>query len=992
MDVNRLERRNSSLDVIRIVAVYTVLSVHFFLHNGFYSEPISGYGPIEGLINFFTTGDYTALHGPQMFIMVMMRTLFGVCVPLFMILTGYLMSKKTLSRSYYKGIRKTLIIFVLATIACMIFKSVHRVPEAREAFYNFNLEAMFSAIKNSGEYTWDKFLLKTFDFTGADYSWYIEMYIGLFLIAPFLNLAYNKLKNQRQKQVLVFTFIFLTTIPSVFNIFNFETATWWTTPTESDSFQKFIPSFWMGIYPITYYFTGAYLREYGMKLRTRSVAGLFAASLFLFTCFNWFRSYGGGFKTGTYNYWYGFTPFVLSVLLFVMLSRIKSENWNLKVKYALCQVSDAALGIYLLSFIFDSLIYEVLCTNVPVMVDRLPYYFITVPLCFVLSALLSFLLNLLEKVIVKLYYRIKQIVIEQRAMADKRKWQDFLFVVLLALGVIFAFWKCTYGFGGNDEAFYLSIPHRLTLGDALFSDEWHLSQLSSFLLFPFVWLYTTITGSTEGIVLAARILYILVHTAAAFVIYTRLRKFGYISVFACFLYFIYTPYDIMALSYDSMGLELVILAGVLIATADYSKKLLIIFSGLAFAGAVLCNPYLAICYPLFAVCVIVHYIFKTKNTKFVLKSEMFSLRTFLFFTLGVGILAVFFLVFTLTRVSLGEIIENLPYMLKDPEHPQISIWDKIQSYFRSIFECHPHFKYALYAYAAMLLAVIIDRKRRLHRSVYLIITTAIVIFTQILFLPNLHSSTYNHIMFPLIFIGITSYILCENKPRELFAGLFVFGILYSICIHMTSNQYFYVISMALTASNIASYVFLAQLIREMREKPDNITYAAAIKQFSFVFAALMVILQGSFQIGSKSNHVFWDGSPDDLTSKIEAGPASGLYTTAANADNYNRLYTDLIQYKSKYHDNILCLTNTTWCYLALDDFGYGTFSSWLSGENSNTLLRLKEYYELNPDKIPSYIYIPKDSKWDIAGIITEAQAGGYTLSENTVSYQLERAN
>lgn len=992
MNVSKLERRNSSLDIIRIVAVFTVLSVHFFLHNGFYGEPVSGYGPIEGIFKFFTTGEYSALHGPQMFIMVMMRTLFGVCVPLFMILTGYLMSKKTLSRSYYKGIRKTLIIFVLATIACMVFKAVYKIPAAKDAFFNFNLEAMFSAIKDSGEYSWDKFVLKTFDFTGADYSWYIEMYIGLFLIAPFLNLAYNKLKSQRHKQVLVFTFVFITVIPTVFNIFNFDTASWWTTPTESDSFQKFIPSFWMGIYPLTYYFVGAYLREYGMKLRTRSVAGVFAASLFLFTCFNWFRSYGGGFKTSTYNYWYGFTPFVLSTLMFVMLSRIKSDNWNLKVKYVLFQVSDCALGIYLLSFIFDSMIYEVLNRNVPVMVDRLPFYFITVPLCFVLSALLSFLLNLLENVIVKLYYRIKQIVIEQKAMADKRKWQDFLFVLLIAFGVIFAFWKCTFGFGGNDEAFYLTIPHRLTLGDAMFSDEWHLSQLSGFLLLPFVWIYTTITGSTGGIILAARIVYILVHTAAAVVIYTRIRKFGYISVFASFLYFIFTPYNIMALSYDSMGLELVILAGVLIATANYDKKLPIIFSGLAFAGAVLCNPYLAIGYVLFGICVAVHYIIRNRDVNFVLKSKMFSIKTFLFFTLGVGILAVIFLALTLTRVDINEILENLPYMLKDPEHPQLSMWAKIQSYFRAIFNCHPHFKYAVYAYAAMMIAMVIDCKRKLHRSVYLIITTAVVIFTQILFLPNLNSSTYNHIMFPLIFIGITSYILCKNKPRELFAGLFVLGIIYSVCIHFTSNQGFYIISMALVASNMASYLFLAQLIKEMRENPDNITYALTIKRFSFVFAALMIILQGSFQIGSKANHVFWESAPENLTSKITAGPESGLYTTAANVENYNRLYNDLMMYKSKTPDNILCLTNTTWCYLALEDFGYGTFSSWLSGENDNTLLRLNEYYELNPDKIPRYIYIPKNSDWNIAGIVTQASAKGYTVSETSMSYQLERAN
>ena len=145
MNVKKLERRNSSLDLIRIVAVFSVLSVHFFLHNGFYSESVAGMGPIEGIFNYLTTHDSAALHGPSMFVMVTMRTLFSVCVPMFLILTGYLMSNKTLSKGYYKGIRKTLIIFVIASVLCMAFKAIHENPVAKTAFYNFNLPSMFSA-------------------------------------------------------------------------------------------------------------------------------------------------------------------------------------------------------------------------------------------------------------------------------------------------------------------------------------------------------------------------------------------------------------------------------------------------------------------------------------------------------------------------------------------------------------------------------------------------------------------------------------------------------------------------------------------------------------------------------------------------------------------------------------------------------------------------------------------------------------------------------
>lgn len=99
----------------------------------------------------------------------------------------------------------------------------------------------------------------------------------------------------------------------------------------------------------------------------------------------------------------------------------------------------------------------------------------------------------------------------------------------------FAFWKCFYGFGSNDEPFYLTVAHRLSLGDSLIKDEWHLSQLSGFLLMPFVWLYRTIMHSTEGILLTARFLYVILHASVCVFVYKRLKNFGYISIVAAVL-------------------------------------------------------------------------------------------------------------------------------------------------------------------------------------------------------------------------------------------------------------------------------------------------------------------------------------------------------------------------------------------------------------------------------------------------------------------------
>lgn len=949
MDVKKLQSRNSALDIVRIVAVFTVLSVHFFLHNGFYSQTVVG---------------------PEMYIMVSMRTLFSVCVPMFIMLTGYLMSKKTLSKKYYFGIVKTLIVFILATIACMVFKIIH----------------------DHEVYSFFDFIFDTLDFTGANYSWYIEMYIGLFLLAPFLNLAYNKLDSQKHKMVLVSTMIFLTVIPTMFNIFNFETASWWSDPKSSDTFASLVPDWWMGFYPITYYFTGCYIREYGLKLKTKTLFILFVAALVLFSSFNFYRSYGTTFKSGVYVYWYGFEPYFLTVFLFTLLSRIKTDNYNIRIKYFLWKVSDLALGIYLLSFIFDSMVYPILNKAIPTMTDRLPFYLLTVPTVFICSTFASAIINYIAKYIILLFKKIVTFIKEQNNCNNKSKWRDFLFIILMAGGLIFSVWKSFYGFGGNDEAFYLTIPHRLTLGDSFISDEWHLSQLSGFLTLPFTLLYTTIIGSTEGIMLAARFTYIIFHAIVSVIIYIRLRKYGYISVFACVLFFIYTPYNIMAMSYNTMGLDLVTLSGVVMGTAGYKKKLPLILSGIVFAGAVLCCPYLAFAYIIYGLSVIAHTLIKKKEINLIYKSELFSGKTFLFFSIGVFALAAIFLLFALSRVSISEIIKYLPYLMTDPEHPQIAIGTRINSYFKSVFECHSHFKIAIFSYIAMIIIMIFDRNRKHHRSVYLSVTTAIVIFSYILFIPQLTSVNYNAIMFPMIFIGITSYILCENKPKELFASLFVLSIIYTFAICFSSNQYFYVISMVMTAGNIASYMFLAQLIREMKLSDDNITYAPAIKIFSLIFVAFMILMQGSLQITAKVQHCFWDSSPEKLTSKITDGPAKGIYTNHNNYITYQNIYNDLNYYNTKDKDNILFLSAKTWTYLAVEDFPYATFSAWISGERASSVERLMTYYSLNPENKPKYIYIPKDSEWDLTDVYNQAYIYGYSVEENDISFKLEKFN
>ena len=201
-----MKNRNINIDLVKCVAVFCVISVHFFLNNGFYDKEV---------VNL------------NMYLGVFFRTLFMICVPLFLITTGYLMNNKKISKKYYLGINRVLIIYLLDAIMYLGYQTLYYKE-------SFSLKHIIKCILN-------------FD---IGYSWYIEMYLGLFMLIPFINLIYNNLNSKKEKQLLILTMLALTSFQGIFNIK-----------------YNLIPDWWINIYPLTYYFIGCYLKEYQIKMK-----------------------------------------------------------------------------------------------------------------------------------------------------------------------------------------------------------------------------------------------------------------------------------------------------------------------------------------------------------------------------------------------------------------------------------------------------------------------------------------------------------------------------------------------------------------------------------------------------------------------------------------------------------------------------------------------------------------------------------------------------
>ena len=325
-------KRNFNLDLIRCVAVLFVLSVHFFLNNGFYGE---------------------IMQGKKMYVASIMRQLFVMCVPLFLILTGYLMNKKQLVASYFKGIYKVLISYVLCTICICLYRMLY----LKETL------SILDIIFNITSY--------------QQYSWYIEMYIGLYLLIPFLNILYHGLQGKRQKEMLIVVLIILVTLPSVFN--TVET----TTIPVADT--QILPEWWNGIYPLLYYYIGAYLSEYNadIKMSLRNNVISIILSVVLCGTYSYWRSYGETFIWGAWCSYGGFSNVICATLVFLFLLRIDISFLPNCIKKILVKISEVSLLIYLLSWIFDNYAYSILNASVESVHTRLLYFGVIVPFVFV---------------------------------------------------------------------------------------------------------------------------------------------------------------------------------------------------------------------------------------------------------------------------------------------------------------------------------------------------------------------------------------------------------------------------------------------------------------------------------------------------------------------------------------------------------------------------------------------------------------------------------
>lgn len=560
--------------------------------------------------------------------------------------------------------------------------------------------------------------------------------------------------------------------------------------------------------------------------------------------------------------------------------------------------------------------------------------------------------------------------------------QDIIAIFTILLGLIFLLWKVPYGFGMDDESFYLTIPQRLMQGDSLLTDEWHVSQLSYLFIYIPYKLFVLTTSSTEGIIIYFRYIFVFIQTTMAIIIYTVLRKHGIFSIFSVMIYYLHIPLTYMYVNYNSLGLAFVISMGLILLSMRKENKLLSYFLGVLMACAVLCNPALLLLYLMFTIITLIYLSRKNKETK--ISKEIFGLKSWLFTTLGCLTIFMIFVSFVLSRTTVAELIKNIPMLFTDIEY-QFSNYEvdgvmrgqNILDIASSLITIINFNRTLFVAYIMGMVLLLIDKKRHSRKIIYHSFFTAVFVGYLIFMITSDIIENYAYWMMTLTFYGLSCYLLSDKKDKRMFYSFWVLGIFYSFALDITADSGPITSTMAMATSNIASVFFVRDLIEqiadELKQKNKTSAYEKNnkvkqinIKQFVAVGFSFVLVLQLALQIRvlTDFNKISFEYDGQEITPlnvKLEYGPQKGIITTRRKADIYYGILSDLDFLKDKEKKPLFVAENMPYCYLYLD-MPIATYSTWYIGESWNMDMvneRFDAYYELHPDKVPKYYYITK---------------------------------
>ena len=330
-----ISKRNINIDIIKALSWLVVIGVHLFLYTGYYSST------------------YTITSS----IFITIRNICMACVPLFIVITGYLNKDKIWNKKYYLNIGRVYLLYSLAIFVLTLVDNK----------YVINTTLFKNTLINILNYKY--------------YGWYINMYVGLMLVAPIINLAFKSIDESARKCVLTNILLAISipvTLADLFSNIRYSIL------------AHILPNWWYFTWPLMYYIIGV-----TFSYNKNVIIDFLLNSKILF----WITLI---VSTATYYFLNIHIESTLHVNIFTVIITTCIFSWllnldinvNSKLRTSIIFVSNNTLLAYLLSYIVDNITYPFVnqITNTTIRFSLFP---VVVALNFILTIILVIIVRII---------------------------------------------------------------------------------------------------------------------------------------------------------------------------------------------------------------------------------------------------------------------------------------------------------------------------------------------------------------------------------------------------------------------------------------------------------------------------------------------------------------------------------------------------------------------------------------------------------------------
>ena len=315
-------QRNGSLDLVRAMAAFCVVVNHVIEH-----------------VYSFNYDSITALTTSDQKFCFALYILGRMGVPLFLLLTGYLLLAKEYDQAkikhfYTHNFLQLLVVWEIWIIIYQVF--ICWFYEEPFDFSVYLLRALF--LKNAR----------------LGHTWYIPMIIGMYLFLPFVSVALNKINGKLLAIFLVVSFIYIFVVPGI-NLFQNV----YNTPTDMLVNSQLDMSFGGNVYGF-YLILGYCFARYKDKIDKAFkqaipvvAIGVLGFRMYLTTVRTQFMFYSIGYPNNVWYVWYDFMLMpICGGCIFLILNKIKLPKL---IQRIVTELSVCSFGIYLVHYIMVKL-------------------------------------------------------------------------------------------------------------------------------------------------------------------------------------------------------------------------------------------------------------------------------------------------------------------------------------------------------------------------------------------------------------------------------------------------------------------------------------------------------------------------------------------------------------------------------------------------------------------------------------------------------------